>query len=202
MIAHSIRAAREAGVFSRIVVSTDCPEIAAIAREHGAEVPFMRPAELSNDMAGTDAVIGHALDYFTAAGEPFPYFCCLYATAPFVRAEFLRRGLETLQDKHAATAFAVTTFPYTIFRSLKLTTEGRVEMFWPENFSKRSQDLPEAYHDAGQFYWADTEKYLVERRLFSSNSVPVFIPRNLVQDIDTAEDWVVAEQMFNALRAQ
>ncbi|MBI2517587.1 MAG: pseudaminic acid cytidylyltransferase [Opitutae bacterium] len=202
MIAHSLRAAGAAGVFDRILVSTDDPEIAAVAREHGAEVPFVRPAELANDFAGTDAVIGHALEWLAVQGQPAARFCCIYATAPFLRPADLRRGLAVLEETQAATAFSVTTYPYTIFRSLKFNATGRVEMFWPENFTKRSQDLPAAWHDAAQFYWGDTAKYLAERRLFSSNSVPVEIPRARVQDIDTPEDWEVAELMFQALEAR
>lgn len=200
MIAHSVRAARAAGVFDRIIVSTDDAEIAVIARQYGAETPFVRPPELADDFAGTDAVILHALEWFAARGEPVQEFCCIYATAPFVQASDLRRGLDLLRERQAATAFSVTTYAYTIFRSLKINGDGRVEMFWPENFSKRSQDFPEACHDAGQFYWGDTAKYLVERRLFSSNSVPVLIPRSRVQDIDTLEDWERAELMFSVLR--
>jgi len=201
MIAHSLRAARAAGVFDRIVVSTDDAEIAVVAREHGGEVPFTRPAELANDFAGTDAVIGHALDWFAAHGEPVEEFCCIYATAPFLRAADIRRGRDLLNERGATTAFSVTTFPYPIFRALRVAADGRVEMFWPENFSKRSQDLPEALHDAGQFYWGHVGRYLAERRLFSSNSVPVEIPRSRVQDIDTPEDWDRAEQMFLAWSA-
>jgi pseudaminic acid cytidylyltransferase len=199
MIAHSLRAAQEANVFDRIIVSTDDEEIAEVARQYGGDVPFLRPAALANDFAGTDAVVLHALEWLAAQGKQVTEVCCLYATAPFVRATDLRRGLELLRAQHATTAFSVTTYPYPIFRSLKITEDGRVEMLWPENFSKRSQDLPEAYHDAGQFYWADVTKYLVERRLFSTDSIPVVIPRHLVQDIDKPEDWEVAEQMWRGL---
>lgn len=199
MIAYSLRAAKQANLFDRIIVSTDDAEIAEIARQHGGEIPFVRPAELANEIAGTDAVILHALEWCAMHGELVDEFCCLYATAPFLQADDLCRGLDLLRARQATTAFSVTTYPYTIFRSLKVNEAGRVEMFWPENFTKRSQDLPEAYHDAGQFYWGNTAKYLLERRLFSSDSVPVVIPRSRVQDIDTLEDWVVAEQMFRAL---
>lgn len=202
MIAHSLRAVRAAGAFDRIIVSTDDEEIAAVARQHGGEVPFLRPAALADDFAGTDAVIGHALEWFSAQGGSAREFCCVYATAPFIRPTDIRRGRELLRQHQAATAFSVTTYPYTIFRSLKINAQERVEMLWPENFTKRSQDLPEVHHDAGQFYWADTAKYLVERRLFSINSVPVVIPRHLVQDIDTPEDWERAELMFQALAVQ
>lgn len=202
MIAHSLRAAQDSGLFDRIIVSTDDPEIADTARQHGGEVPFVRPADLADDQASTDVVIGHALEWFAEQGEVVDEFCCIYATAPFLRATDIQRGQQLLRERHAATAFSVTSYPYTIFRSLKLNANDRVEMFWPENFTKRSQDLPEAFHDAGQFYWANTAKYLVERRLFSSNSVAVPVPRHRVQDIDTPEDWTRAELMFRALQAE
>jgi N-acylneuraminate cytidylyltransferase len=201
MLAHSVRAARTSALFDRVIVSTDDVEIAAVAREHGAEIPFMRPSSLADDFAGTDAVILHALEWFAEQGEPVQEFCCIYATAPFVEASDLRRGLNLLRERQAATAFSVTSYAYTIFRSLKINEGGRVEMYWPDNFPKRSQDLPEAYHDAGQFYWGNTGRYLQERRLFSSNSVPVVINRSRVQDIDTPEDWDRAEAMYRLLHA-
>lgn len=199
MIAHSIVAARESGLFERIIVSTDDEEIAQVSRDYGAEVPFMRPAELADDFAGTDAVLLHALTWLKERGELPDAFCCIYATAPFVRSEFLRQGLEALHREEATTAFSVTSFAYSIFRALRTTTNGRLEMIWPKNRDRRSQDLGEAYHDAGQFYWADTQKYLGEQKLFSRDAVPVFIPRYLVQDIDTPEDWETAERMYRAL---
>jgi pseudaminic acid cytidylyltransferase len=202
MIAHALRAARETGLFDRIIVSTDDEAIADVARQHGAEIPFLRPAALADDFAGTDAVIQHALEWFAQQGEQVSEFCCIYATAPFVQPAYIHRGLEILRARQAATTFSVTSYASTIFRSLKIDGNGRMEMFWPENFTKRSQDLPEAFHDAGQFYWGDTARYLVEGRLFSSNSFPVIIPRSRVQDIDTPEDWERAEQMFRVLNAE
>ena len=179
MIAHSIRAAQQAQLFDRIIVSTDDDEIIATARQYGAEAPFHRPAELADDFTGTDAVLLHSLQWLADDGCAADYFCCLYPTAPFVQPLYLREGFDLLRRENATTAFAVTTFPYTIFRALKLSDRGRVEMFWPENLPKRSQDLPEAFHDAGQFYWADTAKYLKAPALFSDDSVPVLIPRYL-----------------------
>lgn len=199
MIAHSIFAARASGLFERVIVSTDDEEIAHVSREFGAEVPFMRPAELANDFAGTDAVLLHALTWLKEKGELPAAFCCIYATAPFVQSDYLRQGLEALRREEATTAFSVTTFAYSIFRALRTTANGRLQMIWPENRDRRSQDLGEACHDAGQFYWADTGKYLEARRLFSRDAVPVVIPRHLVQDIDTPEDWETAERMYRAL---
>lgn len=199
MIAHSIRAAQQAGLFDRILVSTDDDEIMTVAKQYGAEAPFRRPAELADDFAGTDPVLQHALAWLADHGTTVEYFCCLYPTAPFVRPEFLRTGLDILRREQAASAFTVTTFAYPIFRALRLNDRGRVEMFWPENFAKRSQDFPQAYHDAGQFYWFDARKYLVEKRLFTSDSVPVILPRHCVQDIDTPEDWEMAEKLYRLL---
>ncbi len=195
MIAHSIEAAKAAGVFDRIIVSTDSEGIADVARKWGAEVPFMRPAELANDFATTDAVLIHALKQL----GNMDYACCLYATAPFVRPADLRNGLDVLKASGATTAFSVTTFPFPIFRALRINEKGSLEMFWPENRITRSQDLPEAFHDAGQFYWISAEKYLTAPALYAPDAVPVILPRHLVQDIDTPEDWVRAELMFQSL---
>lgn len=201
MIAHSIAAARDSGVFDDIIISTDDDEIAAIGEQFGARVPFRRPPELANDHATTDAVLLHALGWLQGHGSLPDYFCCLYATAPFAQPTFLRRGLETLKETGAISAFSVTTFPFPIFRALKINESGRVEMFWPENRLKRSQDFPEAYHDAGQYYWADSRKYLECGHIYSDDAVPVILPRHLVQDIDTPEDWQRAELMYKALHA-
>lgn len=199
MIVHSIRAAQSAGVFDRIICSTDDDEIAGVARDAGAEVPFRRPAELANDHAATDQVIQHALQWFVAQGTLVRYACCLYATAPFVQGEDLARGLRLLQEARATTAFSVTTFAFPVFRALRVNDRKRLEMFWPEHRLTRSQDLPEAWHDAGQFYWMDVPKYLVEGRIYSTDAVPVPMPRHRVQDIDTDEDWARAELMFRTL---
>lgn len=202
IIAYSIRAAREAALFDRIIVSTDSDEIAGVAKNHGAEIPFKRPSELSDDVTGTDDVLTHALDWLHSHDSEVRYFCCIYATAPFLRPEDLRRGLKMLQQKQATTAFSVTTYASPIFRAFKLNDSERLEMLWPENFAKRSQEMPEIFHDAGQFYWGDTAKYLSGKRLFSPDSVPVAIPRYRVQDIDTAEDWDTAEKMFKAMEGR
>lgn len=198
MIAYSIEAARASSVFNRILVSTDSEEIAKVARDSGAEVPFERPTELSNDQAGTDAVLVHALQWLVDRGEPVEHACCLYATAPFVRPEHLVRGLEVLKEHGATSAFTVTSFPYPIYRGLKINPAGALEMIWPEHRLTRSQDLPEAYHDAGQFYWLNVEKYLATPLVFARDAVPILLPRHLVQDIDTEEDWARAELMHKA----
>lgn len=199
MIAWSIEAALESDCFDKVLVSTDDNDIAEVARSFGAEVPFMRPAELSDDFTGTTPVIAHAINQLEATPE---VVCCIYATAPFIRAEDIRQGNEALQDNDADYAFSVTSYAFPIQRSLKLTANGRIEMFSPEFFETRSQDLEEAYHDAGQFYWGRASAWLQGRQLFSPRSIPVRLPRHRVQDIDTPEDWVRAELMFKTLSSE
>jgi pseudaminic acid cytidylyltransferase len=200
MIAWSIEAARKSGCFDRVIVSTDDVKIAEVAREWRAEVPFVRPAELSDDRTGTIPVISHAIACLRQQGQIPEQVCCLYATAPFVRAEDLSRGLALLQNGDADFAFSVTSYPFPIQRAVRLTKNGRVEMFNPEYFTTRSQDLEEAYHDAGQFYWGRAEAWQHGHTLFGQASVPVVLPRHRVQDIDTPEDWERAEWMFRALQ--
>jgi pseudaminic acid cytidylyltransferase len=200
IIAYSIQAALETKLFDRVIVSTDSHEVEDIARSYGAEVPFIRPPELSDDFTGTSAVIFHALHWLIDHGADIQYVCCIYATAPFINSEYIRTGLELLKNADATSAFSVTTYPYPIYRSLKITESGRLKMIWPHYMDVRSQDLSEAYHDAGQFYWAKVKKYLREKRFISRDAIPVVLPRHLVLDIDTDEDWQLAEAMYEALR--
>lgn len=200
MIAWSIRAALDSGCFDRVIVSTDDTEIAAMAREHGALVPFMRPADLSDDHTGTVPVIAHAIGSETSGGHAPDLVCCIYATAPFLRSQDLQRGLEQLQASGADYAFSVTSYAFPIQRAIRLQQDGRIGMFEPRHLNTRSQDLEEAYHDAGQFYWGRAEAWLASRPLFAAGSVPVLLPRYRVQDIDTMEDWERAELMLKALQ--
>lgn len=201
MIAWSIEAARDSDCFDRIIVSTDDEEIADVARQWGAEVPFVRPTELANDHAGTIPVIRHAVDWIIKAGRRPEAVCCLYATAPFVLPADLRRGLGILESEESDYAFSVTSYAFPIQRAVFLNNGGRVEMFHPNQFSTRSQDLVQAFHDAGQFYWGVTDAWLAERPIFSPAAAPVMLPRHRVQDIDTLEDWVRAEWLFKAMQA-
>ncbi|TDO16636.1 MULTISPECIES: pseudaminic acid cytidylyltransferase [Halomonas] len=202
MIAWSIQAALASGCFSRVIVSTDDDEIAALAEAHGAEVPFRRPAQLADDHTVTIPVIAHAIDWLREQGEAPRAVCCLYATAPFVQADDLKTGLSALQGDDVDYAFSVTSYAFPIQRALRLTPEGRVAMFQPEHFTTRSQDLEEAWHDAGQFYWGRAEAWRAGTPIFTERAVPVRLPRHRVQDIDTPEDWLRAEWLFNAWQAQ
>ena len=200
MIAWSIGAARESGCFDRIIVSTDDVEIAEVARSFGADTPFMRPPELSDDYAGTIPVIAHAIDWMAQNDEPIQLACCIYATAPFVSATDLQRGLGVLRDSGSDYAFSVTSYAFPVQRAIRILPGKRVEMFNPDHFNTRSQDLEEAWHDAGQFYWGHAAAWLAGKPIFSRGAAAVPLPRNRVQDIDTPEDWERAELMFMALR--
>lgn len=202
MIAWSIEAALQSACFDQIVVSTDDAEIANVARQYGATVPFMRPSELSDDHTGTIPVIRHAIEWFNAQGQTADQVCCLYATAPFVTAADIRRGQDTLTDTGCDYAFSVTSYAFPIQRAIRITKQGRVEMFSPEHFDTRSQDLEEAWHDAGQFYWGQAGAWLHSKMIFSPTSASIILPRYRVQDIDTPEDWLRAEWMFKAMQAQ
>jgi len=200
IIAYSILAALESELFDRVIVSTDSLEIAKVAKEFGAEVPFLRDAALAGDFTGTDEVLVDALEIVqNQMNCPVKYLCCLYATAPFVRGKDLRRGYQDLVESGAGTAFTVTNYSAPIFRSLKLNDQGRLVMIWPEFRNERSQDLPEAFHDAGQFYWADAQYYLKEKKLWSDDALPIYVDRQRVEDIDTPEDWIIAEKKFTLL---
>lgn len=200
MIAWSIEVALQSGCFDEVIVSTDDAEIADVAKQWGADVPFMRPTALADDYAGTIPVIRHAIEWLRQRGRQPSQVCCIYATAPFVQVGDLRRGLDLLLANECDYAFAVTSYPFPIQRAIRITEQGRVEMFHPEHFNIRSQDLEEAWHDAGQFYWGMAEAWLQERIIFSSVSVPVVLPRHRVQDIDTLEDWLRAEVIFKSLQ--
>lgn len=200
MIAWSIQTALDSGCFDRIIVSTDDEAIAEVARNWGAEVPFTRPAELANDRAGTIPVIQHAIQWLSNAGKPAHTICCLYATAPFARTADIREGLTRLEHEHCDFALAVTEYPYPIQRALRLNDDGRMAMFQPENFDKRSQDLEPAFHDAGQFYWGTSVAWQSGKPLLGTHSSAIVLPSYRVQDIDTLDDWRRAEMLFKLLQ--
>jgi len=202
IIAYSIRTALASGLFQRVVVTTDDEEIAAVARQYGAETPFMRPQALSGDYAGTMEVVQHALGEIEKLGETPAFACCIYATAPFLQPNYLREGLHLL-DRHAdkSFAFSVTTFDFPVQRALRVTADGALDAMYPEFRLARSQDLDTAWHDAGQFYWGRSDAWRRGDTLFSPVALPVALPRHLVLDIDTLEDWQRAEWTYAALKA-
>ena len=196
MIAWTIDTAINSGLFSNVIVSTDDAEIAAIAQEHGAQVPFLRPADFSNDYATTKDVKRHAVTWLAKNQIESDFVCCLYATAPFLQAEDVVKGLRALQESTADYAYAVTEFDYSPHRALVKNQNGQVSLEKPELAAVRSQDLPSLVHDAGQFYWAKTETWLTQREILSSAGIGIEIPRSQAQDIDNEEDWKLAEALF------
>ena len=197
MIAWSIEAALQSACFDRIVVSTDDRATADIAKSLGAEVPFKRPAELADDFTPLVPVIAHATEQLRQEGNDLEFVCCIYATAPFLQADYLLRGHEAIQSERADFAVSVTAYPYPIQRALKLHN-GKIEMFNQEHYNTRSQDLEPAYHDAAQFVWGTADAWSEGKPVFGSRTVPIILPAQLVQDIDSLEDWYRAEWLFHA----
>ena len=196
LIAWSIEHAKAVNRIDRVIVSTDSEEIARIAREHGAEVPFMRPKELSGDFLGTHEVVGHALKWLEDFGDAVDYACCIYATAPMIQASDLIKGYDLIKTEKWKAVIAATKYSYPVFRSFKKLPNGGLEMVFPEHYNSRSQDLPEVYHDAGQFYWAKAQEWKNKPGGFSENNTIIELPNYLVQDIDTIEDWNRAEKIY------
>ena len=197
MIAHSIEAALGSGVFDRVIVSTDDEEIADVARHYGADVPFLRPSELSGDQVGATDVMAHAVEWFREQDQNPLAVCCILATAPFIQQEEIKKGLDIFQKGNWQYVFSATNFGFPIFRSFKKKADHGLEMFFPEHFETRSQDLPEAMHDAGQFYWGRPQAWVEKQRVFEPWSTVVELPRWRVQDIDTMDDWQRAEIIYS-----
>lgn len=202
MIAWSIEAAKQTGLFDRIIVSTDSLEIAEVAKSYGAESPFLRPKELADDFTGTVAVVRHAVEWFCEHVKKPDYVCCIYATAPLIQPFYLKKAYNMLVESQKSFAFSITSFPSPIQRALRLKADMSVEMFYPEHAMTRSQDLEEAFYDAGQFYWGQAEAFLRELPVFAAHSIGVRLSRYLVQDIDTQEDWEVAQYMFEVVKSR
>jgi pseudaminic acid cytidylyltransferase len=200
LLARTLKVVQERGVFDRVAVSTDDDEVAALARKAGAEVPFRRPAALSDDHTGTRPVIQHAIRQLEGdQGSPLGLVCCIYATAVFTTATDLVQARDLLVETAASFVFTVTTFPAPIQRALRRLPDGSCEMLHPEERLTRSQDLEEAYHDAGQFYWGTRDAWLGDEPIFGRSSRLFVLPRWRVQDIDTEEDWRRAELMLRAV---
>ena len=199
IIAWSIETAQRCSCFDRIIVSTDDVEIANVARQYGVEVPFVRPKELAGDFVGTIPVIRHGIEWFESQGVHFDEVCCLYATAPFITADDILEGLDILYSQNSDFTLAITGFTFPIQRAVKIDSSGYLEMFQPNHFNTRSQDLEQAYHDTGQFCWGRTNAWKHDRPFFSQKVAPLILPTYRVQDIDTPEDWERAEQIFRLI---
>jgi pseudaminic acid cytidylyltransferase len=198
MIAHAIGAAKASGLFERIVVTTDDAEIGEIARGHGAETPFVRPAELADDHTPTVPVIAHAIRACRGLGWEVEHVCCIYPCVPFIQASDMAAAFELLQRSGADYSFPIAEFPAAIQRALKRAADGRMQPFQPEYELTRTQDLEPGYYDAGQFYWGSAQAWLTNNRIHRSG-VGLVIPAWRVADIDTPDDWDRAQLMWRAL---
>lgn len=193
MLAWSIRAALDSELFDEVMVTTDDPEIADAAQREGASVPFLRSKQTSNDYATTADVLREVLDVYEIAGRSFDVGCCLYATAPLTNAADLQEGHRQLLAGSYAAVMPVALFSYPIWRSLGRSADGRVSLNFPEHLNARSQDLPAAYHDAGQWYWFDVPTFRREGALIGPNTGSIVLSEMRVQDIDNEDDWSLAE---------
>lgn len=199
IIAWSIEAAKKASSVDKIIVSTDDKEIAEISESFGAEVPFMRPLELSDDFTETIPVIKHAINELLKKDEKISNVCCVYATAPFLTPRNIDEGFLKLNSNDCDYVISTTSYPYPIERALRVFENNFIKMINPKNYKKRSQDFEETLHDAGQFYWGSLKTWLSELKLLSSRTISLPLPRYRVQDIDTQEDWIHAERLFKSM---
>lgn len=197
IIAYSIEVALESELFDTVMVSTDDVEIAECAKKYGAEVPFFRSEENSNDFATTQSVLEEVLAEYLNLGKQWSNLLCLYPTAPLTRLESIKQGLELLSSKNLDLVYPVVNFSYPIWRGLKRDTSGKVEFIWPENTNIRSQDLEDVFHDAGQWYWFSIrENY--SKLSYDNNSTLLLLP-SMVQDIDNLDDWTMSELKYELL---
>ena len=196
IIAYSIEIAINCKLFDKVIVSTDDQEIKKVAIKYGAEVPFIRPKQISDDFTGTHEVIGHAVKWLEDNNKKMDYVCCIYSTAPLIEKDDLKKGFELIKTNKWNSIIAATNFSYPIFRSFENLPDGGLKMIFPEYYSSRSQDLPEIYHDAGLFYWAKPEIWKKKPERYSEKNSIVKIPNYRTQDIDTLEDWKRAEIIY------
>jgi N-acylneuraminate cytidylyltransferase len=200
MLAHSLQAALGSGVFSEVIVSTDDMLTADVAREHGAKVPFLRPKELSDEHTHIACVLRHALSWYEAMEQFYEFACVVYATAPLLHPRYLQDGHRLLREGDANGAVSVTSFSFPPQRALKRTEDGKLSFVWPEYVYTRSQDLDDACHDAGQFFFVRVRPFLENGDLWALSPLGIDIPRHRVQDIDTEEDWARAELLYRILQ--
>lgn len=200
ILAYSIEAAIQSGVFDEVMVSTDDEEIAEIAKQYGAMIPFMRSADTANDYATTADVICEVLDTYKSAGKTFDYACCIYPTAPFVTSEKLKNAMELLESTGADSVMPVTAFSFPPMRGMYIREE-KLSYVFPEYSQKRSQDIEAMYHDCGQFYGIDTAQFMQTKKLVTENTRPIIVSELEVQDIDTEMDWKLAELKYEMMKA-
>lgn len=199
ILAYSIEAAIHSGVFDTVMVSTDDEEIAGIARQYGAEVPFFRSEKTANDYASTNAVLLEVLEEYERRGEHYDMACCIYPTAPFLTGEKLKNAVEKLQLSDADTLIPVVAFSYPPQRAM-IVKEERLVFEYPQYLDSRSQDLEPHYHDVGQFYVFKTAAFQKNRKLMTGNILPLVVSELEVQDIDNMTDWEIAELKYKLMR--
>ncbi|MCD4832085.1 MAG: pseudaminic acid cytidylyltransferase [Anaerohalosphaeraceae bacterium] len=200
IIAYSIEAAVDSGLFDEVIVSTDSDEIAQISRNFGASVPFMRPAELSDNSVNVADVIKHAIAWFENQGRQVSNSCCIVATAPFIKSKYIVDGFNLMQEHCVDTVMSVAKYPHPVFRAFRKDDAGRIELLWPEYEFTHSNKLCEAYHDAAHFYWLNVKKFMQSGSIFAKQIMPIILPEYLVVDIDTSEDWDRAEIMYEVCK--
>ena len=199
IIAYSIDAALNSGVFDEVMVSTDDEEIAEVARQYGASVPFLRSAETSNDYATTVDVLMEVVNKYKERDKIYDTICCLYSTAPFVTSDRLKEASSQISDMIDA-CFTIVQYSYPIQRSLRINEANCVEMKFPEHLKSRTQDLEKVYHDAGQFYFVKTDTLIKEKTVWCKRTVPLILSELEVQDLDTLTDWQLAEMKYQLLK--
>ncbi len=192
IIDYSILAALDSGLFDEVMVSTDDEEIAEIALNQGAKVPFLRSTETSNDYATTYQVLEEVLLEYEKIGSSFDYVCCIYSCAPFVNGEKLKLAFDTMIKGEFDSLFPTVGFGFPIQRALKLDNQ-KISFFYPEYALSRSQDLEKSYHDAGQFYWAKVSSLLEQKSLITNNTDSIVLSELELQDIDNEIDWNLTE---------
>ena len=202
ILAYGVEAALKSGLFSTVMVSTDDEEIAAIAKQYGASVPFLRSDSSSDDHATTADVLLEVLTQYSAQQETFDYACCIYPTAPFVTSAKLQKAFVQLQRENADVVLPVVKYGTSIWRSLSRQANGKLTPNWPENAQKRSQDLPDAYYDCGQFYFFSVPTFLIQKSLYTANTFGLPVSEMEVQDIDNEDDWKMAEFKFVYINQQ
>ena len=199
IIAYSIEAALKSELFDEVMVSTDDKEIAEVAKTYGAKVPFMRSKENADDYATTVDVLIEVINKYKILKKEFDSCCCIYPTAPLIKIEKLKSGFEKLNNDNFDVVFPVVGFSYPIWRGLKKTANENFKMIWPKHINSRSQDLEEAYHDAGQWYWFKPKNLIQKKTLLGTNTTCVILKATEVQDIDTLTDWKLAELKYELL---
>ncbi len=193
IIKYSITAALESGMFDEVMVSTDDEEIAEVAKSYGATVPFFRSNKNADDHATVAHVLNEVLGEYKAVGQDFDYMCCIYPTAPFVTSKRIKEAMEMLLENKAEAVVPVLQFSFPIQRSVRINKEGYLQMPWPEHYNTRSQDLEPTYHDSGSFYCLEVESFLEQQILYPRKAMPLVLRESEVQDIDTEQDWEMAE---------